>query len=179
MDGIVSLLDDRHRDLVVELWDELRTTFGLRGIYATRFPHFSYHVAEAYEAAALGPVLQEFGQAHSPFVVRATGLGVFTGPQPVIYTPVVRSPELARVHQNLWVAVDGTARGTLKLYHSRTWVPHITLAHGDITNELLPEVMGFLCKRDLAWEININNVTLVLHAGSADERQMPFWLGDG
>jgi 2'-5' RNA ligase len=177
MDGIVSLLDDRHRDMVLTLWEELRGAFGLRGIYPTRFPHFSYHVAERYDAARLTPILAEFGQSHSPFHVTATGLGIFTGPQPVLYVPLVRTPELSLVHQDLWLALDGTAEGTTGLYHPRKWIPHITLAHGDISNEVLPDVIRFLRERSFNWDFKVDDVTLVIQAGTLDERQERFRLG--
>jgi 2'-5' RNA ligase len=179
MDGIVSLLDDKHRDLVLRLWEELRRAFGLRGIYPTRFPHLSYHVAERYDEARLTPILAEFAHSHSPFHVTTTGLGIFTGPQPVLHVPVVRTPELSLVHQDLWLALDGTAEGTIGLYHPRKWIPHITLAHGDISNEALPEVIRFLCGRNFNWDFNVEDVTLVAQAGTLNERQVRFGLGAG
>jgi hypothetical protein len=45
MHGVVSLLDDKHCNLVESLWGDLQTTFGLRGTYVTPYPHFSYQVS--------------------------------------------------------------------------------------------------------------------------------------
>jgi hypothetical protein len=42
MHGIVSLLDDRHYQLVENLWAELEREFSIRGVYVTPYPHFSY-----------------------------------------------------------------------------------------------------------------------------------------
>jgi hypothetical protein len=44
MHGVVSLLDAAHYQAVESLWAELAAC-GLRGVYVTPFPHFSYHVA--------------------------------------------------------------------------------------------------------------------------------------
>ena len=52
MQGIVSLVDGEERERVEQLWSELRQDFGVRGIHTKRFPHFSYHVAEAYDRGA-------------------------------------------------------------------------------------------------------------------------------
>ncbi|HEX9115563.1 MAG TPA: 2'-5' RNA ligase family protein, partial [Anaerolineae bacterium] len=112
MDGIVSLLDNQHRDRVQALWAELEREFGLRGVFATRFPHFSYHVAEVYHNDRLAPILARFAPSHAPLLARTTGLGIFTGAQPVVFIPVVRTPNLTRLHQELWWAVDGTTEGT-------------------------------------------------------------------
>jgi len=55
MHGVVSLLDDEHYALVEHLWDEVETELGVRGLYKTPFPHFSYHVAEQYDLDLLEP----------------------------------------------------------------------------------------------------------------------------
>ncbi len=177
MEGIVSLLDDEHGDVVYRLWADLEQEFGLRGIYAARFPHFSYHVADSYDMAALQPIMEQFAASHSPFLARTTGLAVFTGPQPILFIPVVRTPELTLLHQDLWLAVAGTAAGTAVLYHPHKWVPHITLAHGDLRHETLPYVIHYLSERQFTWEISIDNLAVVTQAGTAAEKRVRFGLG--
>ena len=70
MQGIVSLLDGEERERVEQLWEELRRDFGVRGIHAKRFPHFSYHVAEEYDPTRLRPALQELAGATRGFSAR-------------------------------------------------------------------------------------------------------------
>jgi 2'-5' RNA ligase len=176
MDGIVSLLDVEHQNRVESLWRELEQTFGLRGVYATRFPHFSYHVAEAYDESRLTSVLARLAQDHAPFHIYTTGLGIFTGPQPVLYIPVVRTPKLTLLHQELWLAVNEAASGTVELYHPRAWVPHITLANGDIHNEMLPDVISRIGGRSFSWKVTVARITVVISAGTTCERQLHFSL---
>jgi len=64
MQGVVTLLDDRHYARVGALWEELGQKFDVRGMYVTPFPHFSYQVADAYEAEECGRYLREIGRAH-------------------------------------------------------------------------------------------------------------------
>jgi 2'-5' RNA ligase len=176
MDGIVSLLDVEHHNQVESLWRELEEAFGLHGIYATRFPHVSYHVAEAYDEARLVPMLAKLAQDHAPFHIYTTGLGIFTGPQPVLYIPVVRTPKLTLLHQELWLAVAEAAAGTAELYHPRAWVPHITLAHGDVRNEMLPDVIRRMGGRNFSWKVTVARITVVFNAGTSGERQLHFPL---
>jgi 2'-5' RNA ligase len=177
LDGIVSLLDQEHADLIKILWADLERKFGLRGIHAFRLPHFSYHVAEAYDEVMLEPVLSAFARAHSPFTVQTTGLGIFTGPQPVLHIPVVRTPELTRLHEELWQAIGDGPKGTLPLYHPRQWIPHITLAYGDIHNHMLPDLIRYLDGRSFSWEIWIDNLVMVLRGGTPQERHVRYRLG--
>ena len=39
MHGVVSLLDERHYELVASIWREMRAELGLQGVYVTLF-HF-------------------------------------------------------------------------------------------------------------------------------------------
>jgi len=160
MEGIVSLLDSEHYRLTERLWAELESTFGLRGIYITPFPHFSYHVAQDYEAAKLEPMLKQLTQSLKAFRVQASGLGVFTGPSPVLYIPVVRTSELSQLHEALWQATEGSL-DIPDYYRPENWLPHITLAFGDIYPDTLPEVMRLLGERPLNWEITVDNLAFI------------------
>jgi 2'-5' RNA ligase len=174
MDGIVSLLDPQHAGMVEEIWAELQREFGLRGIYATRFPHFSYHLADYYDVEQLIPILQDFVRGRAPFQVITTGLGIFTGGQLVLYIPVVRGPQLCQMHTALWDAVAPASHAVKLVYGPETWVPHITLAYGDIQPDALPDVVRFLRERDFDWHITIDRLLLLNHAGAADEQRILF-----
>ena len=95
MDGIVSLLDSKHNQLIEELWAELKREFTVQGVYVTPYPHFSYHVAQVYDVDKIEPVLQRITSNITTFNVKTSGLGVFTGTSPVLYIPVVRGTNLA------------------------------------------------------------------------------------
>jgi 2'-5' RNA ligase len=166
MDGIVSLLDDEHYRHVEQIWADLDREFGLRGIYVTPFPHFTYHVAEHYEVQHIGPVLQRFAAGKAGFSVRTAGLGIFTGPSPTVYISVVRSPALTRFHEALWQEIGDAGLGVIDYYRPAGWVPHITLAHGDVDNLSLPHVIRFLGSRDLNWDIPVHTISLIYSTGT-------------
>jgi 2'-5' RNA ligase len=172
MHGVVSLLDERHCGLVEELWAELARRFGLRGIAQTPYPHFSYQVAESYELALLEPILRRFADNSGGFNIRTTGLGVFTGPKPVLYVPVVRSTALTRFQRELWPELSRVAGGVVDYYHPENWIPHITLATDDLTPQSLCAVMGWLADRSFNWEIKINNLALI--QDTADGKELRF-----
>jgi 2'-5' RNA ligase len=178
--GVVSLLDDRHTALVESLWAELERELGLRGVYATPFPHVSYQVAEDYDLALLEPALEQFARKSAPFRVNTTGLGIFTaGPQPVLYIPIIRSPVLTEFHQALWQALSGAGSGLTGVYAPDTWVPHITIAFGDVHGDKLAEAVRLLSERDFNWEIAIDNVALGYDSGTQQGLRLRFGLGRG
>ena len=166
MDGIISLLDDEHYHWVEEIWAGLDREFGLRGIYTTPFPHFTYHVAEHYEVDQIGPVLQRFASEQAGFSIHTAGLGIFTGASPVVYISVVRNPKLSLLHRALWDRLGDAGQGVINHYKPDDWVPHITLAYGDVDNTILPQIIKFLSKQDFYWEIPVHAISLFYSTGT-------------
>jgi len=161
MQAVVSLLDDHYYRLTEALWRELETQFGVCGVYSTPHPHFSYHVARSYDRDALASRLDRFVRAASPFQVRTTGLGIFTGTSPVLYIPIVRDLALSQFHQALWSELAACASGSLAYYGPEQWLPHITIGVGDIHHDLLAAVVRLLSERDFRWTITIDNLAFV------------------
>ena len=177
MYGVVSLLDDRHYKLVEEIWAELDAQFGVSGIRVTPYPHFSYHVAERYEIELLENVVREFARRSAPFSVKTSGLGIFAGIQPVLYVPIVRTPELSEFHRALWAEVNAYGVGIVEHYAPEQWLPHITLAQHDIDVGTLPALVRQLTARDYSWEIRVDNLALIHNTDDPNVPMMRFPLG--
>jgi 2'-5' RNA ligase len=83
-----------------------------------------------------------------------------------VYISVVRSPELTHFHEALWQEIGDAGLGVINYYRPDGWVPHITLAHGDVDNLSLPHIIRFLCTRDLNWDIPVHTVSLIYSTGT-------------
>jgi 2'-5' RNA ligase len=166
MDGIVSLLDSTHTEKVNALWREFDQRFGIKSVHQMPVAHVSYHVAERYYLARLEPLMREVVEGIGPFKIETNGLGIFTGPEPVLYIPVIRSPMLAFFHQKVWESVNNAAVNTRSYYHPDQWRAHITLAYGDVNHDLLTEIVRLLSPRDFSWEIQIDNLSFLQNEGS-------------
>src|SRR5947209_8511347 len=146
MQGVVSLLDDRHYARVEAIWEELGQKFDVRGMYVVTYPHFSFQVAEQYDDGACETALRELAARTRPFRVRTAGLGVFTVASPILYIP-------------------------------DEWVPHITLAHGDIDPDKLAEIVRTLSRRNFHWELTVNNLALIYDTGKEQGVRCRFNFG--
>ena len=167
MHGVVSLLDDEHYALVENIWAELERDFGVRGIYVTPFPHFSYQVAEGYDVESVEAVLRETASETAPFKISTAGLGIFNVTHPVLYIPVVRSPALSAFHARLWRSILRVADSpATRFYQPELWVPHITLAHGDLDYLQLSAIVRAFSERQFHWEINVNNLSMIYDTGT-------------
>jgi len=104
------------------------------------------------------------------------GLGVFPGDHPVLYIAVVRSLALSVLHQKLWRELAGASTGAVEYYHPERWMPHITIADGDVLKDHLPEVVRLLSARAFDWEIEVTNLSLIYDTGTIQEVRLRFDL---
>jgi 2'-5' RNA ligase len=166
MQGVVSLLDEQHYARVGALWEELGQKFDVRGMYGVHYPHFSYQIADRYDDEACERFLKDVAARTRPFRVRTSGLAVFTVASPILHIPVVRSPQLSALHREIWEGVTAAVPGQVAhYYHPDEWVPHITLAHGDVDQEKLSDIMRVLCGRNFHWELTVNNLAIIYDTG--------------
>lgn len=178
MHGVVSLLNPEAYADVEALWDELTRMFGLGGVRRTPFPHVSYHVAPAYDVPRLEAVLRAFARERSSFHIRASGLGVFSGPAPVLYIPVVRTAELSAFHAALWEATAPCASDLSVYYTPDRWMPHITLAQHDLGAAQLGQVVTAMAPRELTWDITVDNLAYIEDHGDHAEVRLRVPLGE-
>jgi 2'-5' RNA ligase superfamily len=176
MHAIVSLLDEKNDRTVRSLSDELEKTFGVHAQFRTPDPHFSYQGATNYSLPRLERRLDRFARRSRRFRVHAGGLGLFTGFTPVLYIPVVRTPELSKFHLSLWRTVSSTGSGISPYYKPESWVPHITLAQGGIDQRTLPKVMGKLCRKELELDITVDNLAIIFFDGEKHALRSRFQL---
>lgn len=169
MHGVVSLLDNQHYRIVEDLWAELEREFAVRGVYVTPYPHFSYQVAADYDIERLTPALRHIAESSEPFHVQAGGLGIFTGPVPVLFIPVVRNPHLTQFHQRLLAAIAGAGSGVQGYYQPDFWMPHITIGFGDVSKKQLGTIVSYLSERDFSWDIPVENIAYIHDTGSKQE----------
>ena len=165
LEAVVSFLDATHDARVRELWAELETRFGLRGIYSAPFPHLSYHGARNFDDEKVEVLLAQTAAGLEPLTVRTAGLGLFTGEKPVLYLPVVKTPALMTLHSKLLDALSPLATGENPHYLPERWTPHITLAYGDLTHARVGSVLQRLSERSFDWELTLDNLALVYTEG--------------
>lgn len=155
------MLDQKHYQQVENLWAELQRKFSVKGVYVSPRPHITYHIATCYKVKALESVLRRVATSKMSFKVRTGGLGIFTGPQPVLHIPVVRGPELTQFQEALWQEILNTGADIEDYYHPDRWIPHITVGIGDVNKRKLAQIVRYLGERDFNWEITIDSIVLV------------------
>lgn len=175
--AIVSALDDPYRDEVENIWGELKAVFGLQSVIGSTRPHLTYHVAAGYNAESIDEALTAIARETPRFAIETHGLGVFHGDETVIYLHLTRNDALTALHHRLWMTLDGIAVDVRPMYAAATWMPHITLAIGDVDESQLPVIMQFLNRREYEWTIPATNLSFIADVTSASEPWRRFDLG--
>ena len=159
--ALTALLDEDHTARVHQIWNLLEIECGLKAVHVPPYPHFSFHVAQKYRLSELDSSMSELTREIAPFLIRTTGLSLFTGKNPVAYIPVVASKSLLEVHHRLWEKTTGFGTHLNMLYQPGHWVPHITLVHDALNADRLNCIFDQLIERTLVWEIEITNLGII------------------
>lgn len=163
--AITSMLNPQNARHINKIIAELEAKFGLDDVQATPAPHFTFMLAGIRRLEPLKKALAEVAATTTPFPAYTTGLGIFPGPKPVIYVPVLRSFDLNHLHQRVLDVTQPLCRGTDRFNAPSRWLPHLSLALHDTTPELLGPVMQFLNERTYNMRLNINNLGIMQKKG--------------
>ncbi len=138
MFALISELSEPATVQVMRLWRQLNQNCGLEGIFNYPNPHFTWFSAEMLKVERCEPIIEVIAQDTAAFDVHSSGLGFFDGEDPVLYLPVVKSPQLMHLHQSLWDQLMPYGKGFKAFYSPDEWIPHISLALRDLTLNNLP-----------------------------------------
>jgi 2'-5' RNA ligase len=169
MHGVVSLLSAPFSGETLRAWNTLERKHGLRGIRMTPYPHFSWLIATEAPQAGLRQALAEVAAETRPLVVRAGGIGIFPGPNPVIYLSVVKTEAMARLHQRLWERLEPLLAGRSPLYAPGNWMPHISMAYGDVSVDNIGAAVADLSAIP-RWEMIVDHFAFIEEPDGATGR---------
>jgi 2'-5' RNA ligase len=161
MNGIASLLDRPATTRVALIWQDLEARCGLVGVKTTPFPHVSWQVTEDYKVPLLEKALDVLSGQIQPLTIHTTGLGLFTGENPILYISILKDEPIMRLHSLLWEKLNGIGLHPSPYYSPAQWVPHITLAFNDLNRQNLDCAMQYLAFQSFDWEILIDNLVFV------------------
>ena len=160
MHAIISKLDSETSAAVKRLWEILFEECGLSAIYSLPTPHVTWFAAEAMDIEKTVPILSQIASNTDDFQVHTFGLGIFTGVQPILYLPMVKTLEMIHLHDLFWDQMVPFSQEPKKYYSPRLWVPHITIALRDLTHQKLSCAIEAIGREPIELFININNLII-------------------
>lgn len=166
MAGVASVLVGSDLERVSSLWALLDDELGLKRVAISPIPHLTYQASHKYDIDLLVRIAEDLATKLRPVRVLADGIAVFPGERPIVYIPAVRTPELSRFQLAVWSAASVAASGGLDDYlHPSKWIPHVTLAQGDVTRENVGRIVELLNDQPLEWELSLDNLSVIRGKG--------------
>lgn len=158
---VASLLNPTATLRTQELWQWLEQNCGLAGIKLTPLPHFSWQAAGQYDLEGVEAALRDLAGRTKPFNARTSGLGIFTGDNPVLYAPLVKTRCLMELQEEIWQVTQAHAAHLNAYYQTESWMPHVTLAYRDVTRENMACAMQELAFREIKMDIRVDHLALI------------------
>jgi 2'-5' RNA ligase len=168
MYGIVAFLDSEYEKYVVKLWRKLQTECDVKFVAQhIPYPHFSLVVADGLEVDDVDMLLRKMATDQPPVPVDTAGIGIFTRPATVIYIPILVNRKLTQLHERVWKIVEPFSSEPVPYYRPDSWLPHITLAQGDIEEESLMDALRVLRDDSFHWAIPIHEIGIIEYNSGA------------
>ncbi len=143
--------------------------------------HLSWQAAESYRIDLLKEKIATLAKVTAPVKVNANGLGLFTGPEPVLFLMVSRSPQLTEMHRRLWDELIPLADQPNPYFAPDMWIPHVSIFYGD-SNTASNLVCGLseLIQRPVSMELTINQIAIAYYKNNKYGVESPYkFRGDG
>lgn len=157
--GIVSNLEDLPYRDVKKLWALFERKYNSKAIQAYSHPHFTYQIAKTSDVKRLKVDFEKVTSGITPFEIEVIGLRHFR--KDVIYLGLKRMRELAGIHRLIHRFLETNCQGLLDLYAPEHWIPHITLAMEDLTEENFGKAWGELQRSRIRFKQTLHNVCMV------------------
>jgi 2'-5' RNA ligase len=97
----------------------------------------------------------------TPFTIRTSGLGIFTGLRSVVFIALVKNAALMSFHKMLWDLTRPFSSELNPLYSPEYWMPHISLVYEDTNTINIAGLMQKLAFQPFVWEMSIDNLALI------------------
>lgn len=163
MYAIATLFDMEENAEVKHLWQLLNRTCKLNDIFSTPLPHMTWFGAEELDEVEIVYDIEKSIVGIEPFKVSCSGYGVFTGAKPVIYLSLIKSEKLLRIHKEIWEATYPKLKSPYELYNPEKWIPHITLAYGDVNVNNVGCAIRSILEMESKVQFLIDNVSLIFN----------------
>jgi 2'-5' RNA ligase len=154
-------LDAIHDEIVDELWRDMVADCTVINKHIPPLPHFSWQVFESCNYHQLNAVISEIAENTTPFIVRTSGLGVFTDGTIVIYIALIKDEGLMRFQKMLWEATIDFTQNISPYYNPSSWTPHITLINGVNEDKNVICALDKLIKTNFVWEFPVDTLAII------------------
>jgi 2'-5' RNA ligase len=159
--GIASLLTSEERDEVLRFWNVFEKNYNSVGVRSFDHLNLGFQGASCLSVASLKDELSKLCAKISPFEIKVDGFGFFEAQSKVVYLKVMKTKELIEIHKEINSTLAKCCENLFNFYTPENWVPHITLAMGDLSETSLENFKNRFKDYSPSFNQTISNLALV------------------
>jgi len=157
--GVVSILEDKPYRDVKDLWKLFEKEFDSVGVQAFNHPHITFQAGKTESIRQLKKDFQKIVPDIKPFVIEINGARHFD--KKVIYLKVEKTAELIRINTLINQFLKTHCQGLFEYFVPPNWIPHITLAMDDLTEENFKKAWSQLKDSKIKFKQKLHNICIV------------------
>ncbi len=139
--GVMAALEGPALEEARRLWKWFEDQYGCREVYTSWIPHLAFQGGTCDDIAPIARGFDQLASTVIPFDLVTDGIATFEAPVRVIYMRVILTDELRQFHRHINQFLEAHCQKTLDLYQPDRWVPHISLAVEDISEESFKQAL--------------------------------------
>lgn len=161
MNGLITQLPQYIHDEVEKIWEQLHVLFGINRVKSTTLPHLTWVIAQECDETKVKDEIDRLRKRHFPFVIKTNGIGIFTGKRPAVYIQIKPTVELLKFQSTLFEVFSKLSKKPKKHYIPHRWIPHISLAIEDVSDENIAKLIAYLLPITFKHDVRIESISLV------------------
>ena len=157
--GVVSILEDKPYKTVKELWRLFEKEFDSVGVLTFNHPHITFQAGKTESIRQLKKDFQKFVSNIKPFDIEVNRTRHFN--KKVIYLRVGKTTELIRINKLINQFLKTHCQSLFKYFTPPNWIPHVTLAMDDLTEENFERAWSQLKHSKIKFKQKLHNICIV------------------
>ena len=158
--GVLSILEGALPKEAERLWQVFDRQYGSIVVRSFDYPHLTFQGGQCDDVVSLRHDLSCLCRKLTPFTVVVDGWDCFR-PANVVFLDVVPTDQLLRVHQAISELLRRHSGQLLPRYLPARWHPHITVAMGDLSDEMLARALSDLSEYHPKYQQEFSTLSLV------------------
>jgi len=157
--GILSILENKPYNDVKKIWKIFETKYNSVGVQVFNHPSVTFQGGKVKNIKQLKKDFQKVISKIKPFEIEVNGYGHFN--KKVIYLKVKKTNDLIKLNKLINQFSVIYCKDLFKYYTPKKWIPHITLAMDDLTEDNLEKAWNELSKNKVRFKQKLHNLCIV------------------
>lgn len=157
--GILSILENKPYKEVKKLWKLFEKKYNSTGVRTFNHPNVTFQGGKTYNIKQLKNDFNGIISKIKPYEINVSEIGHFN--KEVVYLKVKNSNNLLKINRLINKFLKNYCKELFEYCIPKNWVPHITLAMDDLTNENFEKAWHELNNINIEFKQTLHNICIV------------------